>query len=97
MKMIMDDGDGLTGTGGTGGGPAVLKRQYIYVTWAWPSNIANPPGFEVVIYTGMDPTAADTYLKPPARCPGTDRHFQVTVAPGANLTNINAAVRATYA
>jgi hypothetical protein len=96
MKFEKDNGDGLSGTGGTGGGPAVLRRQYIAVTWAWPTNVANPPNFEAVIYTGADPTATDTYVVPPQRCLGTDRHLQVTVSPSTNLTNIHAAVRALY-
>jgi hypothetical protein len=96
MKFDKDDGDGLSGTGGTGGVPAVLKRQYIAVTWAWHTNVANPPNFEVVIYKGTDPTATDTYVVTPQQCPGTDRHLQVTVSPSTNLTNINAAVSALY-
>jgi hypothetical protein len=96
MKSEKDDVDGLSVTGGTGGVPAVLRRQYIAVTWAWPTNVANPPNFEVVIYKGTDPTATDTYVVPPQKCLGTDRHLQVTVSPSTNLTNINAAVRALY-
>jgi hypothetical protein len=96
MKYIDDDGDGLSGTGGSHGGPAVLKRKYIAVTWAWPSNVANPSSFEAVIYIGTDPTATDTYVVPPQKCLGTDRHLQATVSPSTNLTNINAAVRALY-
>jgi hypothetical protein len=96
MRFEKDSEDGLSSTGGTGGGPAILKRQYIAVTWAWPSNVANPSGFEVVIYIGTDPTATDTYVVPPQKCLGTDRHLQVTVSPSTNLTDINAAVRALY-
>jgi hypothetical protein len=91
-----DDSDGISGTGGTGGGPAVLRRQYIAVTWEWPSNVANPSSFEVAIYTGADPTATDTYVVPLKKCLGTDMRLQVTVSPSTNLTNISAAVRALY-
>jgi hypothetical protein len=91
-----DDMDAVISTGGTAGGPAVLKRQYIAVTWTWPSNDANPASFEVAIYIGADPTATDNYVVPLKKCLGTDRHLQVAVSPSTNLTNINAAVRALY-
>jgi hypothetical protein len=88
--------DGSTSTGGLNGGPAHFAKQYVYVTWAWPSNMVNPTAFDVAIYTGTDPTATDLYLSPIQRCEGADRHIQFTTVPTASISNINASVRAVY-
>lgn len=89
--------DGDPGGGG-GGTPGTGKLEYLYLTWAWPANIANPNGgFEVIFFTGTDPTVSDTYLCLPIQCPPTDRHCQQPLSLSVNLTNVNAAVRAVYA
>lgn len=94
MRYDMGTGDGVTGTGG-GGGPAWLAKQFIYVTWIWPSNAANPSWFEIVTYTGTDPTQTDTYVFD-QKVPGTERHLQMVVTPSVDLVGIKAAVRAIY-
>ena len=89
------------GGGGVGGGssPGFFGLQYLYVTWLWPANVPNPTGgFDVIFYTGTDPTNTNNYVFSPAdHCEPTDRQFQRPCAPGTSLTGVNAAVRAVYA
>ena len=88
-----DPGDGIDDNGGN---PRTLAKNYIYVTWAWPSNMANPSSFEVAIYIGTDPTATNTYVVPLQKTLGSDRAVQVMVPIKTTLTGINASVRAIY-
>ena len=93
MRFDIGTGDGI---GNVGGGPTWLNRQYVYVTWTWPSNVPNPPYFEVVAYTGTDPSQTDTYVFQAQTVPGTDRHLQMVITPTTNVTGIQAAVRSVY-
>ena len=94
MRYDIGTGDGI---GNSGGNPAWLARQYVFITWQWPTNTANPSYFEVIAYTGTDPSQTDTYVFAPQRVPGTDRHLQMVLTPTANVTGIQAAVRSIYA
>ena len=92
MRFDIGMGDGITGGGGS---PGVLAKQFIYVTWTWGANLVNPSWFEIVAYTGTDPTQTDTYVFD-QKTPGTERHLQIAVTPSTNLVGIKAAVRAIY-
>ena len=92
MRM-MDQGDGIDDNGGV---PLTLKKNYIYVTWQWPANVANPTAFEVAIFTGTDPSVTNNYVVDLIRCLGTDRALQVAVPVKVQTSNINPAVRAVF-
>ena len=96
---IVNVDPGGPGSGVTGGGtPGFSNVQYLYVTWLWPANVANPSGgFDVVFYTLTDATNTDKYLMDPIHCEPNDRHCQQPVALSSNLANVNVAVRSVYA
>jgi hypothetical protein len=98
-KSMDDPGDAGNGGGGVtpGGGGTLYTRKTITITWAFPANSPNPEAFEVVAFTGTDPTDTTAYLFAPVRVLGADREFKRSIFPKTSLTNVNAAVRAVYA
>ncbi|WP_257306310.1 hypothetical protein [Geothrix campi] len=95
MRKVDDDG------GGSGGGSdAIYKWVDINWTFTEPSPAGLVKGFEVVIYTGTDPTDTSKYLKSPERgLLATDRRLVTTYSYRtytAAPTNVNAAVRVVY-
>jgi hypothetical protein len=79
------------------GGLTTAAIVWLTITWTWGSNFPTPTGFEVVAFTGTDPTAATNYLFPIAEVGPTVRTYVVAVTPTAAEAVVNAAVRAIYA
>jgi hypothetical protein len=79
------------------GGLTTAAIVWLTITWTWGSNFPTPTGFEVVAFTGTDPTAAANYLFPIAEVGPTVRTYVVAVTPTAADAVVNAAVRAIYA
>lgn len=98
-KSMDDPGDAGSG-GGTvapGGGGTLYTRKTITISWSFPANAPNPEAFEVIAFTGTDPTDTTAYLFAPVRVLGADREYQRAIFPKTTLPTINAAVRAVYA
>jgi len=93
MKFV-DPGDGIDDNSGT---PQTLKKNYLYATWGWPTNVPLPSSFEVVFFTGTDPTVTNNYVAPIQKALPTDRGLQIALPIKTTLTGINVAVRAVYA
>lgn len=75
----------------------ITSPIWLTITWTWQSNFPTPTGFEVVAFTGADPTNAANYLFDIVTVgPGT-LSYSVAVAPNASEGTVNAAVRAIYA
>jgi hypothetical protein len=70
---------------------------WLTITWTWASNFPTPTGFEVVAFTGSDPTAAANYLFDIVTVGASARSYTVAVTPTASMGTVNAAVRAIYA
>ncbi len=94
MRYSRDDfGDGVDDNGGS---PRTVAKKWITVTWNFPASVTCS-GFEVVIYTGTDPTNPDAHIMPVQKVPDpTDRELVVACAPNTTIANANAAVRAIY-
>lgn len=90
---FLDPPDGTTG----GSSPSSVAKNYIDINWLWPATTPNPAYFEVVAFTGTDPTASTNYLFAPMRVPGSDRRLVTTITPLSTYSNVNAAVRPIYA
>jgi hypothetical protein len=99
MQMIDRDGTGGTSpTGGSGGGPAIIDPRWTDINWVFPAAFEGQIlGFDVVAYSGSDPTDASTYLFAPVRVNPNVRRLIKSFAPAAAIGTINAAVRAVYA
>ena len=93
-QFLEDDSSvGFSTPIGIGGGSFVLNK-YIKVTWDFTANI-EPDHFDIVIYTGVDPSDEDAYVYPPIQVAGSERILiKSTNAQGTN--NFRAAVRAVY-
>ncbi len=79
------------------GGLTAAAPIWLTVTWDWPANNTQPTGFEVIAFTGTDPTATDNYLFPIATVGPTALSYSAPVQLTTSLSNVNAAVRAIYA
>lgn len=79
-------------------GPQVVARKVAKVSWT--HNELNPPsllvGFEIVLYTGADPSDIPNRVAGPVTAGAADRSTEITFAPLADF-NLNAAVRSCYA
>lgn len=96
---VLDPGDRESGGGGTtgkGSGGTLYGRKTITITWSFPANAPDPDAFDVVAFTGTDPTDTTSYLFAPVRVLGKDREFKQSIFPKTTLSNVNAAVRAVY-
>lgn len=87
--------DGVTVT--PDGGLTTSAKVWLTVNWSWPANYPTPSGFNVVVYTGTDPTNAANYLFDLAKVGPTVTSFTVAVTPNAAMNVVNAAVEAVYA
>jgi hypothetical protein len=95
MRRQIDDwNDGVDDNGGV---PRTAKKAWLDINWAFPPNAPNPLHFTVVAFTGTDPTDTTKYLFQPMAVLPTDRRLVIAISPNANVTGINAAVRADYA
>jgi hypothetical protein len=79
------------------GSPNVVGKVWVDIAWAFSSTASAPDYFEVVLISGSDPTDPSTYLIEPARVDGDVRRLVLAVTPNANISSINACVRAVYA
>jgi hypothetical protein len=79
------------------GGLTTAAIVWLTITWTWSSNFPTPTGFEVVAFTGSDPTVAANYLFPIATVGPNIQTYTVAVTPTAAEAVVNAAVRAIYA
>ena len=85
-------------TGGSTGGPAIVNTKTITISWSFPSQFnALIIGFEVIAYTGTDPTDNSKWLFKSVGTDPTVRQLVKTYAPAVNQPVVNAAVRAVYA
>jgi hypothetical protein len=80
----------------TSEGATVTQKVWLTVSWTWPSNYPTPTKFEVLAFTGSDPTNASNYVIPVTDVDESQRSYTVAITPVSNLT-INASVRAVYA
>ncbi len=89
----------VTGAGVTPAatGATVTSPIWLTVSWTWPSNFPTPTGFEVVAFTGTDPTNAANYLFGIVTVGPSTLSYTVAVAPSSSEGTVNAAVRAVYA
>jgi predicted phage tail protein len=87
--------DGVTIT--SSGGLTTTAKIWLTITWTWPSGYPTPTGFEVVAFSGSDPTVAANYLFDITTVGASTRSYTVPVTPTSTLATVNAAVRATYA
>ena len=79
------------------GGVTTTAIVWLTITWTWPANYPKPTSFEVVAFTGSDPTVAANYLFPIATVGPTILSYTVAVTPTVSMGTVNAAVRAVYA
>ncbi len=70
---------------------------WLTISWTWPSNYPTPSAFNVVAFTGSDPTAAANYLFDTVTVGATTTSYTVPVCPTAAMSIVNAAVRSVYA
>lgn len=84
-------------TGVSSGNVTVTNTIWLTVTWTWNANYQAPIGFNVVAFTGSDPTAAANYLFPVATVDASTRSYTVAITPNGTIDDVNAAVRAIYA
>lgn len=95
---IEDNGGRTTPTGGSGGGPAYINPGWLDINWTFPTALESLIlGFEVIAYTGADPTDASKLLFAPVQASPSVRRLVKSILPSATLPTVNAAVRAIYA
>jgi hypothetical protein len=70
---------------------------WLTISWTWPTNYPTPSAFNVVAFTGSDPTAAANYLFDMVTVGATTKSYTVAVCPTAAMSVVNAAVRSVYA
>ena len=81
----------------SGSGLSASSPIWLTISWSWSSTFPTPTGFQVVAFTGTDPTAAANYLSDIATVAPCMRSYTIAVAPTAAMATVNAAVRAIYA
>ncbi len=79
------------------GGLTTAAIVWLTITWTWGSNFPTPTGFNVIAFTGSDPTNANNYLFPMATVGPGVRTYTVAVTPTSAESVVNAAVEAVYA
>jgi hypothetical protein len=79
------------------GGLTASSPVWLTIAWTWPNNYPKPAGFEVVAFTGSDPTVAADYLFDITTVEASVRTLTVAVTPTTTMSTVNAAVRAIYA
>jgi len=98
QKTIDDGGGGTSPTGGSGGGPATINPGWLDINWTFPSNFESLIlGFDVIAYTGSDPTDSSKYLFAAVRVNPNVRRLVKSILPTTTLPTVNASVRAVYA
>ena len=99
MQVAIDDlGGGTSATGGSGGGPATINPGWLDINWAFPASYEpSILGFDVIAYTGTDPTDASKLIFATVRVNPNVRRLVKSIIPTTTLATVNAAVRAIYA
>lgn len=94
------DGGSTAPSGGITGASTdsltVTNTIWLTIAWTW-SSAHVPSGFNVVAFTGSDPTATDKYLFDIATVDAAARTYTVALTPNGTIDDVNAAVRAIYA
>jgi len=70
---------------------------WLTISWTWPSNYPTPSAFNVVAFTGSDPTAVANYLFDLVTVGANTTSYTVAVCPTSAMSVVNAAVRSVYA
>ncbi len=86
--------DGITVTAS---GATAVAKVWLTITWTWSNNFPAPTGFNVIAFTGSDPTAAANYLFDMITVVANARSYAIAVTPTSSMSTVNAAVRAIYA
>jgi hypothetical protein len=79
------------------GGVTTATKVWLTIEWTWESNYPTPLNFQVVAFTGSDPTVTANYLFDITTVVSSARSLIVSVTPTATISGVNAAVRAIYA
>ncbi len=80
----------------TNGGLTAISPIWLTITWTWPTGYPTPSGFNVVVFTGSDPTATANYLAPITTVGASVLDYTFAVTPNSTLSDVNAAVEAIY-
>ncbi len=98
MRTVDDDSGGTSPNAGSSGGPAAINPGWLDINWVFPTSMEYLIlHFEVIAYTGYDPTDGSTYLFQPVKVPANMRRLVKSILPKATLATVNASVRAVYA
>jgi hypothetical protein len=73
------------------------RRCVLRARRPWESNFPTPTAFNVIAFTGSDPTAAANYLFDMVTVGPTARSYTIAVTPTSAMNVVNAAVEAVYA
>ncbi len=79
------------------GGLTTSAIVWLTIAWTWPSNYPTPSGFNVIAFTGSDPTAVANYLFDMVTVGAGTLSCTIPVCPTNTMSIVNAAVRAIYA
>lgn len=90
-------GSGSVGTSGVTASGSATAPIWLTITWTWAVNFPTPTGFQVVAFTGSDPTNAANYLFDIVTVGPTTLSVTIPVTPTAAMSTVNAAVRGVYA
>ena len=83
--------------GGGGGSTNINQNRTVSVTWAMPAGAPNPSYFQVLLFTGSDPTNTANQLATGQTVDGTARSMSLQMGvPAAGISALNAAVRAVW-
>ncbi len=93
-----DNTQNTSPTGGSTGGPAIVATKTVTVSWTFPTSYNSLIlGFEVIAYTGTDPTDNSKWLFKSVGTDPTVRQLVKTIAPSVAAAVVHASVRAVYA
>jgi predicted phage tail protein len=70
---------------------------WLTISWTWPGNYPTPSAFNVIAFTGSDPTATANYLFDMVTVGPSTTSYTVAVTPTSAMSIVNAAVRSVYA
>ena len=77
------------------GVPKFTTSKYIRVAWDFPVNAPDPDHFDIVIYTGGNPSLEENYLYPMFSVAG-DQRLWIKSTTYSGTATLEAAVRAVY-
>ena len=82
-------------TQNNGSTTTVAQTTWVNVTWAMPVGAPNPDYFEVVGFTGSDPTANQVF-GPMDTADGTSRGLSINIGTTVGVSGLNVGVRSIY-